>query len=131
MKSDFKQGLKKMKMACEKDKISVSKHFNKLEEAIIKHIQEKERADYLVRNFKQVELSFYSFLDFYILEIENDDSLIFQYSVNRKEVENMQTQYALRFENLLHDYINMYFIYAENTSGIEWKKIKNKLKLPI
>lgn len=128
--AEYKTGIQTMTDVWEKDKRIVKNHFNKLEQSILKNVPEESRSSLMITNLNQVESSILSFLKVYKKEIENDKSMLYQYQVNIKDIEFMQSQHAMQFESLVHDYVDMYYSIVKNTNKQEWSKINKRLRLP-
>lgn len=126
----YKFSLKTMDKVWEKDKINTLKHFSKLKEAVKKQVGATEKTEVINGKIKEVEGAILSFLEFYQKEIENEESLFYQYQIELSEVEELQRDHAVKFENLVNIYIELYYSISQKTNEKEWNKIKRVIKLP-
>ena len=91
----------------------------------------ENNAEVIIEQINDIRSMSISMLYEYRQEIQNENSILYQYQVDRNRIEELQSDHDNNIKKILYSYKDLYFIAVENTNEEEWGKISNKFKLPI
>lgn len=131
MKPDYVQGLKKLDKKSKKEVDQIRKAFDTLEKSIKTFVEDKSKSDAILLTLNKFESSLFNLFETYQKAMLDENSIVYQYHVEKHQLIDMQEKHSKNLEKLLIAYTNLHFVAVENTNEEEWKKIKTKLKLPI
>ena len=131
MKPDYREGLKKLDERSKKEAKQLRKRFDKLENSIENFVDDNSKNMAILQALNDFETTLFDLFENYRKVMLDENSIVYQYRVEKQQLIDMQEEHSKNLENLLTAYTNLHFVAVENTNEQEWKKIRKNLTLPI
>ena len=131
MKPDYLKELKKLDKRSRKEAKQVRKRLDKLEKSIITSVNDKSKSENIIQSLNDFENSLFHLFGTYRNVMLDENSIVYQYHIEKQQLIDMQEKHSENMENLLITYTNLHYVVVENTNEQEWEKIRKELTLPL
>lgn len=128
MKGDFKREVKKLDQELVIAEESILKQLLKLKKRVNRHVPNKQELEVIINQISDFEERLSSIFQTYQEEVHNDKGILYQHSVAKEELKEMQDTHSFLLNEILINYRDLHRSIVDHTNEKEWKKIRKTLR---